>query len=1378
MDGPLLHDSTEVQNRTPAQHLLWEQWEGTGRGVDSPELWRAYNRWNLHYWKCLTVGLLVVHLILLEVARWNTTPTDALNVLQIGIHILVAVVVFIMLWALPGHAHTVMAAQVCAMFIVNWLVFLIVENSNSKDSFAEPPLFVVVLAFTFRLRPVVPVVLTCICSLCFLVAASIMNFNHWRYHDQIQKESGDLVMHWWPVFICTLFCVVACIFGAQVGAAVFRRQKDIFENLRDYLVVRKCADGNLSYEFAGVGSDTRAFFHTYVRGFWVTRFAEGDHAEEEAFKNWRRVNSKLWLEQREHYVFAGTAAMAIPYFVFSFFSIYFSSPAGWTVSMQGIIQMVCTAVVCLCAVALKLLPKQRVSFALVTVVVAQLVFAVAANRDSLVGGGTWQLLEVLPCDPFIFMLFSAHALWNRGVWPILLFDLVVVSIFVVQQGATQGRTLWIDALPLDLCAYVVLAAWFCLSLTLTLEKYDRILWKLQGFCRDAARDEEQSLGSAGMRSVPEGESMLERGEVQVTVTGFAAQYSDEVFYFVECAVPGQATPHVVLRSVACLRESFLELLHGDSVSAVPFFDESFDGVADASDAAIWHVARRLENILRRHVTPSVAQHLFGTPGRHESVPRLNILLLAVGAQGEVSPFISIARSLIQQGHRCRVAAHSDFERLCLAAGVEFFPLSTRRGEHWQPHQLAEHMEQNPGLLPDRLLRPQDLMKMVVRSPEMSYTVQQILLPTQPGEYQIGEPVIGPWAAAVMPDPRTSRPFVAQALIASPLAFSHVHIAERLGVPCHLAFMMPWTPTASVGHPLGRANPVTAGTGTSSSAYWQSLSYRWVEDLRWGEGRLGSYMNSFRREIGLAAIGSVQNAPSTVDEIKVPFLYMYSPSLLRKPSDWGPHIDICGFDSDSSTPMGTRPAALRAFLESGPPPIYVGFGSISSDIYEIAALVVSLAVELGCRVVVQSGWGPLGDLWSTLPPGVFYVGRDGEEDDIGPLLVKGSGAIGALDHEWLFPQCCALVHHGGCGTTQRGLRHGRPTLIVAFFGDQPLWGGLVQHRGAGRLVLARQGARASYREGLKYVLSDEAVSAAANLKHVLASEHWSGAGAPRAADAFHRQLPVKLLTCDVCRHVAARAQSSPPFVRVARFFDGDTTLRLCDVCCYAVFLQRSHASGSDHVVNVQDTSAPFALGHLRPGRLAVFRSVDWSRGRRRWLRGLGVPAISAMEGGSCSFVGLRGGGLAGAAVANASGLLELLAAPATGARHIANQHTRTSDLDSVASSGACGAEGTSLAKVQLPIEESRRLQICRIGDVGLDFALQVRNFGGLSDEEERDMCMDLRSAFKETCGFQRQAQEVQACGHLGFARALVSPEAWSQGASQQCVLPPDSVEGLA
>lgn len=58
---------------------------------------------------------------------------------------------------------------------------------------------------------------------------------------------------------------------------------------------------------------------------------------------------------------------------------------------------------------------------------------------------------------------------------------------------------------------------------------------------------------------------------------------------------------------------------------------------------------------------------------------------------------------------------------------------------------------------------------------------------------------------------------------------------------------------------------------------------------------------------------------------------------------------------------------------------------------------------------------------------------------------------AAPHDWLFPRMAAVVHHGGAGTTAAGLRAGRPSIVIPFFGDQTFWGVRVTALGVGAML---------------------------------------------------------------------------------------------------------------------------------------------------------------------------------------------------------------------------------------------------------------------------------------------------------------------------------------
>lgn len=123
------------------------------------------------------------------------------------------------------------------------------------------------------------------------------------------------------------------------------------------------------------------------------------------------------------------------------------------------------------------------------------------------------------------------------------------------------------------------------------------------------------------------------------------------------------------------------------------------------------------------------------------------------------------------------------------------------------------------------------------------------------------------------------------------------------------------------------------------------------------------------------------------------------------------------------------AELAAFLAAGPPPVYIGFGSIVvDDPNSMTSMIFEAVKKAGVRALVSKGWGGLGDDSLDLPEGVFMLGN--------------------VPHDWLFKHVSCVVHHGGAGTSAAGIALGKPTVVVPFFGDQPWWGAMIHRAGAG------------------------------------------------------------------------------------------------------------------------------------------------------------------------------------------------------------------------------------------------------------------------------------------------------------------------------------------
>ena len=326
------------------------------------------------------------------------------------------------------------------------------------------------------------------------------------------------------------------------------------------------------------------------------------------------------------------------------------------------------------------------------------------------------------------------------------------------------------------------------------------------------------------------------------------------------------------------------------------------------------------------------------------------------------------------------------------------------------------------------------------------------------------------------------PFVADAIIANPPSFAHVHCAERLGCPLHMMFTFPFSPNRQFPHPLAM---IKSSKGDAS--YANFMSYPLVDMMTW-QG-LGDLVNRFRvKTLCLDPVSTIW-APGQLYRLKVPYSYMWSPKLCPKPKDWGPEIDISGFAFLELASSFKPPDELVKFLEKDKEnqPVYIGFGSIVVDDAKAFTKLIFQAVEkAGVRALVNKGWGGFGDEGHT-PDNIYMLGN--------------------TPHDWLFPKCAAVIHHGGAGTTAIGLKLAKPTMIVPFFGDQPFWGAMVAEKKAGahECIPYKQLTADKLAEGIKQCLTEEARH---NVKKIADSIAAEGDGAENAVKSFHANLPLR------------------------------------------------------------------------------------------------------------------------------------------------------------------------------------------------------------------------------------------------------------------------------
>lgn len=361
---------------------------------------------------------------------------------------------------------------------------------------------------------------------------------------------------------------------------------------------------------------------------------------------------------------------------------------------------------------------------------------------------------------------------------------------------------------------------------------------------------------------------------------------------------------------------------------------------------------------------------------------MRIALLTLGSRGDVQPYLALARALRAAGHAPVLAASAGFEGWVRRHGAGFARLSFDAEQFFRLPAL----ERAKG---SRLRFIAAMRREIGR--QMIALLDEFWRACQGAELIIAPP---------------------------PLACAAYDTLGGRGQPLIAASPQPFLPT-------GDFPSFFLGAPTGFGRRANRLSQLALEQGFWLCVR--PWINRWRRErLGLPPAGWA-GAFGAMRRDRVPFLFAYSRHLVPAPADWQPWQRVTGYwflDEDWAPPP-----ALAAFLERGPPPVYVGFGSIQgAEPGRLVRLALAALERTGQRALL--GHGAAGLSPAELPDWAF------------PL----QGA----PHCWLFPRMAAAIHHGGAGTTGEALRAGIPSLIAPqpFGSDQRSWARAVERSGAG------------------------------------------------------------------------------------------------------------------------------------------------------------------------------------------------------------------------------------------------------------------------------------------------------------------------------------------
>ncbi|WP_030234448.1 glycosyltransferase [Streptomyces sp. NRRL S-350] len=348
---------------------------------------------------------------------------------------------------------------------------------------------------------------------------------------------------------------------------------------------------------------------------------------------------------------------------------------------------------------------------------------------------------------------------------------------------------------------------------------------------------------------------------------------------------------------------------------------------------------------------------------------MRILVMAAGSHGDVAPYTGLGAHLRVEGHDVALAAPETFRPLVTDSGLDFRPLpvdprgiptSAAGGRSELLARATAFIEQLGDALADAAAPGADLL----------------LLSTT----------------------------------TAPLGW---HLAEAMNIRSLGVYLQPTLPTGDFppvvggGRSLGRWGNRAAG----------ALGQRIVDRLHAESAR------RLRARLGLPAQSQGARRRS-VERADWPVLHGFSPTLVPRPSDWRAGASVVGNWWPHVAVDYRLPAEVEDFLQAGPPPVFIGFGSMATGQGErLGALAADALRRAGVRGVLQAGW----------------AGLVGEGDDV--------LSIGEAPHGHLFPRMAAVVHHAGAGTAAATLRSGVPSVPVPVMADQPFWANRLARTGA-------------------------------------------------------------------------------------------------------------------------------------------------------------------------------------------------------------------------------------------------------------------------------------------------------------------------------------------
>lgn len=357
---------------------------------------------------------------------------------------------------------------------------------------------------------------------------------------------------------------------------------------------------------------------------------------------------------------------------------------------------------------------------------------------------------------------------------------------------------------------------------------------------------------------------------------------------------------------------------------------------------------------------------------------MRIAILTAGTEGDVRPLLALGAGLAAAGHDVVLATDPGARAMADSAGIGFAPLDV------DVRRIVDELRAEIGGGRLALLR-----RAIARLSERAPLWAEAGLAATDGAGLVLGSGGATWLAA--------------------------SLAERRGVPFVRLNLQPLEPNRAFGPLLLEPTRIPLPGAVRLALHHAARTATWLA----GRPAIGTV----RAHLGLPPYPRLgpwsggSRARPTVHGTP-PVLNGFDPDLVPGQGSLEPRVRTVGAWARPVAAGFAPPDALARFLEAGPPPVYVGFGSMSdADPAALASTVVAALRARGLRAVVSGGWGGFAD---GIAPG---------EDVL---------AIGPVPHDWLFARVSIAIHHCGAGTAAAAARAGIASVPVPFLLDQFFW----------------------------------------------------------------------------------------------------------------------------------------------------------------------------------------------------------------------------------------------------------------------------------------------------------------------------------------------------